>query len=93
MKLEEIKGTSKPQDILNLINAITHHNTISQLNEIKNETLILAAAKDRIIPKIASELLDEKIPNSNLIVFHSSHFFMLEEAPSFNLEILNFLTQ
>jgi len=93
MELEETKGTSKPQDILNQINAITHHNTIIRLNEIKNETLILAAAKDRLVSKIASELLDEKIPNSNLVVFNSSHFFMLEEAPNFNLEVLNFLRQ
>ena len=93
IELEETKGTSKPQDILNQINAITNHNTVNRLNEIKNETLILAAAKDRLVPPIASELLDEKIPNSNLIVFNSSHFFMLEEAPNFNLEVLNFLRQ
>lgn len=93
MELEETKGTSKPQDILNQINAIANHNTVNRLNEIKNETLILAAAKDRLIPPIANELLDEKIPNSNLIVFNSSHFFMLEEAPNFNLEVLNFLRQ
>ena len=93
MELEETKGTSKPQDILNLINAITHHNTVSRLKEIKNYTLILAAVKDRIVPKIASELLDENIPNSNLIVFNSSHFFMLEEAPNFNMEVIKFLKQ
>ena len=93
MELEETKGTSKPQDILNQINAITNHNTVNRLNEIKNETLILAAAKDRLVPQIASELLDEKILSSNLIVFLSSHFFMLEEAPNFNLEVLNFLRQ
>ncbi len=91
MNLEETEGTSKPQDILNLINAITHHDTTNRLHEIKSETLILAAAKDRIVPKLASEFLDEKIPNSKLFVFNSSHFFMLEEAPHFNLEVLNFL--
>ncbi|GAI00840.1 unnamed protein product, partial [marine sediment metagenome] len=53
----------------------------------------LTSAKDRLIPPIANELLNEKIPNSNLIVFNSSHFFMLEEAPNFNLEVLNFLRQ
>ncbi|NVM43677.1 MAG: alpha/beta hydrolase [Candidatus Lokiarchaeota archaeon] len=93
MKLEEVNGTSKPQDILNLINAITRHNTTKHLHEIKSETLILAAEKDRIVPKIASEVIDEKIPNSNLIVFKSSHYFMLEEAPIFNTEVLNFLKQ
>jgi len=93
MKLEETKCTSKPQDILNQINAITHHNTVELLNEIKNKTLILAAEKDRIVPKIASMLIDEKIANSKLIVLNSSHFFMLEEAPNFLLEVLNFLKQ
>lgn len=93
MKLEETKGTSKPQDILNQINAIVHHNTINRLHKINNNTLVLAAEKDRIVPKIANELIDEKIPNSNLIVFKSSHFFMLEEAPNFLLEVLNFLKQ
>ena len=91
MELEETKGTTKPQDILNQINAIVHHNTINNLNKISNDTLILTAEKDRIVPKSASELLDDKIPNSNLIVFKGSHYFMLEEALSFNLEVLNFL--
>ena len=91
MELEETKGTTKPQDILNQINAIVHHNTINRIHEIDNDTLVLAAEKDRIVPKSASELLDEKIPKSNLIVFNSSHFFMLEEAPNFNSEVLNFL--
>ena len=93
MNLEKTNGTSKPQDILNQIYAITTHNTVDRLKEIKHETLILAAGKDRIVSKIASELLDEKIPNSNLIVFNSSHFFMLEEAPNFNSEVLNFLRE
>jgi len=93
MELEETNGTTKPQDILNQINAIVHHNTINQLNKIDNETLILTGEKDRIVPKIASELLDEKIPKSNLIVFKGSHYFMLEEAPNFNSEVLNFLRQ
>jgi pimeloyl-ACP methyl ester carboxylesterase len=93
MKYEETKGTSKPQDILNQINAIVHHNTINRLPKINNNTLVLAAEKDRIIPIIANELIDEKIPNSNLIVFKSSHYFMLEEAPNFNLEVLNYLRQ
>ncbi len=93
MKLEETKGTSKPQDILNQINAIVQHNTIDRLHKINNDTLVLAAEKDRIIPKIANEFIDEKIPKSNLIVFKSSHYFMLEEAPNFNLVVLNFLRQ
>ena len=93
MELEETKGTTEPQDILNQINAIVHHNTINRIHEIDNDTLVLAAEKDRIVPKSASELLDEKIPKSNLIVFKGSHYFMLEEAPNFNSEVLNFLRE
>jgi proline-specific peptidase len=91
MRLEENYGTSKPPDILNQIDAIINHNTVNRLHEIKNETLILAAAKDKIVPLISNELLNEKIPNSKLIAFKSSHFFMLEEAPDFISEVLNFL--
>jgi proline-specific peptidase len=91
MILEETYGTSKPQDILNLINAITHHNTTDHLHEIKSDTLILTAEKDRIVSKLSGEVLHEKIPNSTITVFDSSHFFMLEEAPKFNKNVLEFL--
>lgn len=91
MTLEEKYGTSKPQDILNLINAITHHNTTAHLYEIRSDTLILAAEKDRIVSKLSGEFLHEKIPNSKIVVFDSSHFFMLEEAPKFNKKVLEFL--
>jgi proline-specific peptidase len=91
MKLEDTMGTSKPPDILNQINAIINHDTVNRLHEIKSETLILAAAKDKIVPLVSNEFLNEKIPKSKLIVFNSSHFFMLEEAPDFNSEVLKFL--
>ena len=93
MHLEATKGTSKPQDILNQIYAITTHNTVDRLLDIKNATLILTAVKDRIISPSSCELLNEKIPTSELVMFKSSHFFMLEEAPDFISEILNFLKQ
>ncbi|NHJ22245.1 MAG: alpha/beta hydrolase [Candidatus Lokiarchaeota archaeon] len=93
MHLEATKGTSKPQDILNQIYAITTHNTVDCLVNIKNATLILTAVKDRIISASSCELLNEKIPTSELVMFKSSHFFMLEEAPDFISEVLNFLKQ
>jgi pimeloyl-ACP methyl ester carboxylesterase len=93
MLLEQTKGTSKPQDILNQIYAIANHNTLDRLHEIQNETIILAATKDRIVSSLACELLKEKIPNSEIIMFKSSHFFMLEEAPDFISVVLNFLKE
>ncbi|MFX0074800.1 MAG: alpha/beta fold hydrolase [Candidatus Hermodarchaeota archaeon] len=93
MHLEETKGTSKPQDILNQIYAITTHNTLDRLNEINNDTLILAAAKDKIVSPLACELLNEKLPESRLFMFDSSHFFMLEETPEFISIVMNFLKE
>ena len=66
---------------------------MDRLHEIKSDTLVLAAEKDRIVSKRSCEILNESIPTSTLKVFNSSHFFMLEEAPNFNLEVLNFLKQ
>ena len=91
MNLEKTKGTSEPQDILNLIYAITTHNTVERLKEIENETCILAAAKDRIVPLLAGEFLNKNIANSKITTFESGHFFMLEEAPEFIKEMRNFL--
>jgi proline-specific peptidase len=91
IELENTNGTSKAQDILNMINAIVNHNTLKRLYEIMNETLVLAADKDRVVSKISSEILHERIPNSKLFILKSSHFFMLEEAPEVNDLILNFL--
>lgn len=93
MHLEETKGTSKPQDILNQIYAIVNHDTTDRLHEIENDTLILTSKKDRIVSSLASEFLNENIPNSRLLVLNSSHFFMLEEAPEFITEVLNFLKE
>jgi pimeloyl-ACP methyl ester carboxylesterase len=93
MLLEQTKGTSKPQDILNQIYAIANHNTLNRLHEIQNETIIMAATKDRIVSSLASELLNDKIPNSEIFMFKSSHFFMLEEAPEFISIVLNFLKE
>ncbi|MFX1492876.1 MAG: alpha/beta fold hydrolase [Promethearchaeota archaeon] len=85
-------GTSKPEDILNQIEAIAKHNTLEQLKDIQTETLILAGHKDKITPKIGSEVLHEKIPNSYLKIFNGGHWFPLENAPELNNAITSFLT-
>ena len=91
IEFENSKGTSKPQDILNQIEAIAKHNTVDKLHKIKNEVLILAGEKDRIVSKIASNVLQDKIPNSTLIILKGSHFFPLEQAPEVNQIIIDFL--
>jgi pimeloyl-ACP methyl ester carboxylesterase len=78
-----------PQDIENGANAIAAHNVADRLPEIKNETLILTADKDRISPKIANEKIHEGIPNSVLkVIDGAGHDSPFEKAQEVN-QILN----
>jgi len=90
MEMEKY-GTTNPQDILNLIHVITTHNTINQLPNIKNDVLIMAGEKDKIVSKVASIEMDENIPHSNLIIVKGGHWFPLENAPEVNDTIIDFL--
>ena len=81
----------RPQDIINHANALANHHILNRLHDIKNETLILTADKDRITPKIESEQMHEKMPKSKLKVFSGGHYFPLEVAPEVNQVILEFL--
>ncbi len=80
-----------PQDINNLANAIITHKVLNRLQEVKNETLIIVGHKDRIVSKVASDQLHEKIPNSILEVLPGGHWINLEKAPEVNQIILEFL--
>ena len=85
------KDTSKPHDIENRINAIAKLDTLEQLRNVKNETLILAAEKDRISPKTSSIEIHERVLNSTLKIFNGGHYFPLENAPEVNQTIIEFL--
>jgi len=93
MKLEQFKGTSKPHDIMNQIEAIIRHNTINQLSKIKHHTLIMAGGRDRIVSKIASEEMNRLIPNSELKIIDGGHYFPLENAPLINQIFNDFLSR
>lgn len=80
-----------PRDIINHVNAIAGHNTSDRLHKIKNDTLILCGDKDRLTPKISSEKIHDKIPNSILKVIEGGHFFPLEKAPEVNQTLIEFL--
>ena len=83
---------STPQDIENGANAIAAHNVMDRLPEIKNETLILTADKDRISPKFSNEKIHEGIPNSILKVINGAgHDSPFEKAPEVNQSLIEFL--
>ena len=80
------------KDIDNLIAAFKTHNTYERLHEIKNETLIIAAEKDKSCSVTMNEKIHELIPNSKFIIIkNAAHQSILEKAPEINKIIIDFL--
>ncbi|TFG00007.1 MAG: alpha/beta hydrolase [Promethearchaeota archaeon] len=91
--IEYIKtNPSRPIDIKNQAHAIKSHNTFERLHQIKNETLLLTASHDKLVPKFFVEQIHQRIPNSIFKVIdkagHESHY---SRAPEVNKIILDFL--
>jgi pimeloyl-ACP methyl ester carboxylesterase len=83
---------SRPQDIINQVNALGHMDVLDELNNIKNKTLILCAEKDRQMPKSINQIVHENIPDSEFIVIKGvGHNSPQEKAPEVNKAIINFL--
>ena len=80
------------RDYYNLGEALKTHNTYERLHEIKNETLLLAADKDKTIPKIIVQRIHENLPNSKFIVVENAgHQSILEYPHIINQHIIKFL--
>lgn len=89
---ESTINPSRAQDIINQGNAMKEHNTYNQLNEIKNNTLLLAGSNDRLMPKTLMIEMNKRIPNSNLkIIEKAGHFMTISNAFKVNKLILEFL--
>ena len=60
---------------------------------IRQPTLILAGAQDRVMPPVLTEELAKKIPQAQFKVFpNAAHLLFLEEADSVNRILLDFLS-
>ena len=89
---ESTINPSRAQDIINQGNAMKGHNTLNRLNQIKNETLLLAASHDRLIPKSLTVEINKRISNSILkIIDKAGHFMTVSKATEVNNIILDFL--
>ncbi|TKJ18577.1 MAG: hypothetical protein CEE43_17705 [Promethearchaeota archaeon Loki_b32] len=89
---ESTINPSRAQDINNQGNAMKGHNTLNRLNQIKNETLLLAASHDRLIPKSLMVEINKRISNSILkIIDKAGHFMTFSRATEVNNIILDFL--
>ncbi|MFX1349022.1 MAG: alpha/beta fold hydrolase [Promethearchaeota archaeon] len=89
---ESAINPSRPQDIINQAEAMKTHYTLESLNQIKNETLLIAASHDRLTPKSVMIDIHKRIPNSTLkVIENAGHFMTLSRAPEVNKIILDFL--
>lgn len=80
------------QSYLGCIEAIRKLNYLDRLSEIKIPTLIMVGEDDPGTPISASKAIQEKIPNSKLIIIKSArHLSNVEQPEAFNSNLLTFL--
>ena len=89
---ESTLNPSRAQDLINQGNAMKMHNVFNRLNEIKNETLLITASHDKLIPKSLMIEMNKRITNSILkIIERAGHFMTISRATEINKIILDFL--
>jgi len=89
---ESTINPSRPQDIINQVNALGSFDVLNRLHEIENQTLIICAEKDRQTPKAMNEKIHDRIPNSKLVVLEGvGHDSPKESAPEVDKKIIEFL--
>jgi len=75
------------------LKACLEHNTLDRLSQIKARTLVIVGEGDRVIKPSSSEVMAEKIPDSNLVKFkNGSHVLNMEMKNFFDQTVLSFLT-
>jgi len=84
--------TTPPQGFIGCSRAIQRLNCTDRLGEIKAPTLIIVGADDLGTPVAASEVMQQRIPGSKLVVLESAaHLSNIEQAERFNQAVMTFL--
>jgi pimeloyl-ACP methyl ester carboxylesterase len=74
-------------------NAAMNFDSTRRAHLIRQPTLILAGALDRVMPPVLTEELAKKIPQAQFKVFpNAAHLLFLEEAEAVNQALLDFLS-
>jgi pimeloyl-ACP methyl ester carboxylesterase len=73
----------------NDFSACDQFNDVDKLRKIKAKTLIIGATEDRMMPEGASQLLDEKIRHSSLVMIDGASHFITMEKPSQVASLIN----
>lgn len=81
-----------PQDIRNISYSFKTHKVFNNLHEITQETLLLAASHDVLVPKERMMEIHDLLPNSTLkVIEEAGHESHKERAPEVNQVIIEFL--
>ena len=81
-----------PSGVLDQLRAVSKHNTIDRLDQIKAPTLVMAGTDDKIVPIEFSRIVAGHIPSAKFVEFkRGSHSFFMERSKRFNREVIEFL--
>ena len=81
-----------PSGVLDQLRAVSQHNTIDRLDQIKAPTLVMAGTDDKVVPIEFSRIVAGHIPGARFIEFDGgSHSFFMERSKRFNREVIEFL--
>jgi len=89
-----ISKIGKPKNFNRFItqaNSCLTHDVTNKLIKIECPTLIIGAAKDKIVGYKISEEMAKKIPNSKLVIFEKYGHAVYEECKDFDKEVIKFL--
>jgi len=95
IRKSNMEDPTEVQDYINQASAVAIHSTTDLLYKIRIPTLIMVGTKDRLLPHSPhSEILNEKIPNSEMILFEGlGHGFITEAADKVNQTMWNFIKE
>jgi len=89
-----MKNPTQFKDYMNQANAMDTHDTRESLRKINTPTSIFSAKKDRLIPRLHQEYLEQMIPNSNLEKLEGcGHRSTKKEPDKVNELIWNFIKE
>lgn len=79
------------ETLLAQIDALTKHDVLGRLGEVRCPTLVLGGKMDMMVPGFASEEIAAAIPGAELTMFETGHGCMVEEMTEFNGRVSAFL--
>lgn len=81
-----------PKHLIELLKALREWDMTDSLEAIEVPTLVIAGGSDRMTTVRASQHINDRIPDSSLVIFDGvGHCSMLERGEDFNVQLSNFI--